>query len=77
MNDFLIFIFGYMSGWILLTIGYVIYKIYFDKDISISKKLILYNGFKCGIFSWIGIIFIIAFYITMSILIIDEYITDK
>lgn len=85
MTEFLI----YLLGWVLFIICYYIYYMYIVKDGSYTykyncnknKKLILYNGFKYGIFSWGGILFwgfvIIAGSILYGLYSLDNYIEQK
>lgn len=67
----------YLFGWFLFSACYYIYNVYFNNDNSDSKKLIMYNAFKFGLCSWVGIIFMISASITYCIISIDNYITNK
>ena len=67
----------YFLGWLLFSASYYIYNVYIDRNTNESKKLIMYNAFKLGLWSWIGIIFMVAFSIVMIIAVIDEYISEK
>lgn len=67
----------YFLGWFLFSASYYIYNVYIDRNTNESKKLIMYNAFKLGLWSWIGIIFMVTFGIVMIIACIDEYITEK
>ena len=67
----------YFLGWFLFSVGYYIYNIYIDRNKFESKKLIMYDAFKFGLWSWIGIILIVIFGIVMIIVDIDEYISKK
>ena len=85
MQEFLI----YLLGWVIFIICHYIYWVYLNKDNKYTykwscqknKKLILYNGFKCGVFSWVGLFFYIAAFIVSAIIYgiieLDEYIEDK
>ena len=76
MNDFLLFLISWVIGWIIYSIGYYIYHVYIDKN-NTSKKLLIYNAFKNGIFSWFGIMVIIIFAFIMLLVNIDEKISNK
>ena len=76
MDDFLLFLISWIIGWIIYSIGYYIYEVYIDKS-NTSKKLIIYNAFKFGIWSWLGIIIIITFGFIMLLANIDEKISNK
>lgn len=76
MNDFLLFLISWVIGWVIYSIGYYIYDVYIDNN-NTSKKLLIYNAFKNGIFSWFGIIVIIIFAFIMLLVIIDENISNK
>ena len=67
----------YFLGWFLFSVGYYIYNVYIDRNKSESKKLIMYDAFKFGLWSWIGIILMMTFGIVMIIAGIDEYISEK
>lgn len=79
MNIFFIWI----IGWIILSLGYYFYNVYIPYGNSeyklkyITKKLIIYNSIKVGIWSWIGIIVYIALFIVYWIIVFDEYIQNK
>ena len=85
MQEFLI----YLLGWIVFIICHYIYWVYLNKDGSYTykwscqknKKLILYNGLKWGIFSWVGLFFCIVAFIVGAIIYglisLDEYIENK
>lgn len=79
MNDFLLFLISWIIGWIIYSIGYYIYDVYIDKidKSNTSKKLIVYNAFKCGIWSWLGIMIILIFSFIMLLVNIDEKISNK
>ena len=76
MNDFLLFLISWVIGWVIYSIGYYIYDVYIDNN-NTSKKLLIYNAFKNGIFSWFGIMVIIIFAFIMLLVIIDEKISNK
>ena len=76
MNDFLLFLISWVIGWVIYSIGYYIYDVYIDNN-NTSKKLLIYNAFKNGIFSWFGIMVISIFAFIMLIVIIDEKISNK
>lgn len=67
----------YFLGWFLFSVGYYIYNVYIDRNKSESKKLIIYDAVKFGLWSWVGIILMVAFGIVMIIAGIDEYISEK
>lgn len=77
MNDFLLFLISWVIGWVIYSIGYYIYDVYIDNNNNTSKKLLIYNAFKNGIFSWFGIMVIIIFAFIMLLVIIDEKISNK
>lgn len=60
----------YFIGWILATILYVIDE---RKSSTKSNSLIIYEGFKWGIFSWIFVALILMYAISK----LDEYLTNK
>ena len=64
-------------GWFILSIGYYVYKVYIDKDTKVNKKVHAWRAFWAGIFSWIGIFFVIAFFIVGSIAMFDDWIENK
>lgn len=76
MNDFLLFLISWVIGWVIYSIGYYIYDVYIDNN-NTSKKLLIYNAFKNGIFSWFGIMVIIIFAFIMLLVKIDETISNK
>lgn len=76
MNDFLLFLISWVIGWVIYSIGYYIYDVYIDNN-NTSKKLLIYNAFKNGIFSWFGIMVIIIFAFIMLLVNIDEKISNK
>lgn len=85
MVEFLI----YLLGWVVYIVGYYLYYMYIVKykcytykhSNKKNKKLIIYDGFKYGIFSWAGVMFwgivIICGSILYGILSINEWITNK
>ena len=82
-------LFWYLLGWLVFVICHFIYWAYYNKDGSYTykwscqknKKLILYNGLKWGIFSWVGLFFCIVAFIVGAIIFgiieLDEYIENK
>ena len=77
MNNDLIALLFWLFGWLLLSIGYFIYKIYIDKDHKVTKKVHAWRAFWIGFWSWIGIIFIFSFAIVGIVTMINEWIEDK
>lgn len=73
-NSILIF---WIVGWVILSIGYYIYKLYIDKTTIPNKRLFIWKSFKYGIFSWIGIIFIFSYMITFYLYNINDWIENK
>ena len=77
MSDGVFSLLMYLLGWFIFSTGYYIYKVYIDKDIHTSKKLHIWRGFWVGMFSWIGIIFVISFMFTGLIFNINEWVENK
>ena len=77
MSDGVFSLLMYLLGWFIFSTGYYIYKVYIDKDIHTNKKLHIWRGFWLGIFSWIGIIFVLSFMFTGLIFTINEWVEDK
>jgi len=77
MSNDLIAILFWALGWVLLSIGYFIYKVVIDRDRQVSKKVHAWRAFWNGWFSWLGIFVIIAFLIVGGILAINEWVEDK
>ncbi len=67
----------WLLGWILLSIGYFIYNVYIAKDMSVNKKVHAWRAFWTGIFSWIGIIFVIAFVVVGYFAIFMDWVEEK
>ena len=76
MDDFLLFLIFWTTGWTIYSIVYYIYDVYIDKN-NTSKKLLAYNALKNGILSWFGIMIIIIFAFIMLLVNIDEKISNK
>jgi len=72
--EFFIF---WVIGWILWMIGYYVYNVYINTCNHYTKRLILYRGFTSGIFSWIGIVFVISFEFAYLIFMLDNWIENK
>ena len=77
MNNSLIWFLFYLSGWVILSICFYIYKVYIDKDIWTTKKLHCWRSFWHGIFSWFGIIIVGSFLIVGLICAINDWVEDK
>lgn len=64
-------------GWLIMSIGYYVYKVYIDKDIKVNKKVHAWRAFWSGIFSWVGIFCIIAGFVACSIDMLNDWIENK
>lgn len=73
MNGFVI----YLIGWLLMSIGYYVYKVYVYKDIWINKRLIVYRAFWFGIGSWLGIMWFTCMGIVYALFSLNDYIENK
>jgi len=67
---------AYLIGWIILSVCYYAYTVYYEKPLK-SKKLIIWRSFWIGIFSWLGIFVISVFLLVGGILAINEWIEEK
>ena len=74
MGEFLTW---WLIGWAIMSIAIFVYNVFIYKYNIKSKKLIMYESIKYGIFSWIAIILFGSFLLTYIIVIIDEYLTNK
>ena len=78
MSNDLIGILFWVLGWIILSLGYYIYKVYIDRDtLTTSKKLHAYRAFWNGTLSWVGIIVIFVLFIIGCVLAFDQWIESK
>lgn len=74
MGEFLTW---WLIGWAIMSIAIFVYNVFIYKYNIKSKKLIMYESIKYGIFSWMAIILFGSFLLTYVIVIIDEYLTKK
>lgn len=74
MGEFLTW---WLTGWAIMSIAIFVYNVFIYKYNIKSKKLIMYESIKYGVFSWIAIILFGSFLLTYIIVIIDEYLTNK
>lgn len=72
--DILLF---WLFGWVLFFVGYIIYNKYIDGHNEPITKLMVYEGIKYGMWSWIAIAIMVVFFIIMLITAIDEWLTEK
>jgi len=77
MSGNLIILLFWILGWIILSVGHFIYKVYIDKDLEVNKKVHAWHAFWAGITSWIGIIFWIAIFIVFIICAVNDWIEKK
>ncbi len=77
MEEFLI----YILGWLTFVVIYYVCEVYVLNDKfkngKVTKKLILYRGFKYGILSWVGVFGAIAVVFFGWIFTLDEKIEKK
>ena len=64
-------------GWLIMSIGNYVYKVYIDKDTKVNKKVHAWRAFWLGMFSWIGIFFVITFFITGCIALLGDWVENK
>lgn len=67
----------WLLGWLLLSIGYYVYKVYIDRDIYSTKKLHAWHAFWSGFFSWIGIFFVLMFCVVGIVIGINDWVEEK
>lgn len=72
--DILLF---WLFGWVLFFVGYIIYNKYIVGHNEPITKLMVYEGIKYGMWSWIGIAIMVVFFIIMLITAVDEWLTEK
>ena len=77
MSGDLIALLFWLSGWLLLSIGYYVYKVAIDNDHKVTKKVHAWRAFWTGFWSWIGIIFIFAFLIVGGIALFNDWVEQK
>lgn len=77
MSEDLIALLFWLSGWLLLSIGYFVYKVAIDNDHKVTKKVHVWRAFWTGFWSWIGIIFIFAFLMVGGIALFNDWVEDK
>jgi hypothetical protein len=77
MSEYLIALYFWLSGWIIVTIGYYIYKVYIDHDHKVTKKVHAWRAFWTGFWSWIGIFFVFAFLMVGGITLFNDWIEHK
>ena len=67
----------WLIGWLIMSIGYYVYKVYIDKDTKVNKKVHAWRAFWSGMLSWIGIFFTISFFIVGCITMLDDWVENK
>ena len=77
MSGDLIALLFWILGWIILSVGHFIYKVYIDKDYKVNKKIHAWRAFWIGMWSWIGIFFVSAFLIVGGICLFNDWIEEK
>jgi fucose 4-O-acetylase-like acetyltransferase len=71
------FIFWWLVGWFLLSLGYYLYEIYIEKSKWLGLWVIAGKSFLIGSFSWFGIVMFIAIEIIYGIGFLDEWLENK
>jgi len=77
MSGDLIALLFWLFGWLLLSIGYFIYKVYIDKDHTVTTKVHAWRAFWAGFWSWIGIFFVFVFVIVGITAMINDWVEEK
>ena len=77
MSGDLIALLFWLFGWLLLSIGYFIYKVYIDKDHKVTAKVHAWRAFWTGFWSWIGIFFVFVFVIVDITAMINDWVEEK
>ena len=77
MSNDLIALLFWLFGWLLLSIGFFVYKTYIDKSNTATVKLNVWRSFWNGALSWIGILFFFIVLVVASIILINDWIEDK
>ena len=74
MSNDLITLLFWLSGWLLLSIGYFVYNVVIDHDHKVTKKVLAWRAFWTGFWSWIGIFFISVFLLAGGIALFNDWI---
>ena len=77
MSEDLIALLFWLSGWLLLSIGYFVYKVVIDNDHKVTKKVYVWRAFWTGFWSWIGIFFVFAFLTVGGIALFNDWVERK
>jgi len=64
-------------GWLIMSIGYYVYKVYIDKDTKVNKKVHAWRAFWAGMSSWIAIFFVVSFFIVGCMAMLDDWVENK
>ena len=71
------FLYFWILGWLIWAIGYYIYESYISETFIPNKRLIIWRGFKSGVISWIGIMFVFGYVTAFCLNKIDDWVEDK
>lgn len=77
MSNDLIAILFWLSGWLLLSIGYFVYKVFIDKDYKVTKKVHVWRAFWAGFWSWLGILLFFIVLIAGCTIEINDWVEHK
>ena len=83
MTEFIFYIIGYIIVAVFYYVvnttkwGYKIATGWFENYEEHSKAYWVYASLKAGFFSWLAILFIIAFALVMGVYMLDKYIKSK
>ena len=77
MSEELSFLYIWLLGWLIVSISYYIYKVYIDKDDTVTKKVHAWCSIWIGIWSWIAIFFTSVFFIVGGILLFNDWVKEK
>lgn len=72
MSECLIFLYVWLFGWLILSIGYYIFKVYIEKDIYVNKKIHVWRAFKYGALSITGIVVVLVYLLAYLGILIDD-----
>ena len=77
MSNDLIALLFWLSGWLLLSIGYFVCKVFIDKDYKVTKKVHAWRAFWTGIWSWLGILLFFIVLIAGCTIEINDWVERK